>query len=66
VDIVALKEVGCGVAASISAFGVKYRTRADLRAIVSVKIRELGGIDDAARRVVGDHVMSLFGYGGGM
>ena len=65
-DVVRLKEVASEMMSSIIAFGVKHRTRSELRSIVIARMRDLHELDDAARAFVGDHVMSLYGYGGGL
>jgi hypothetical protein len=66
VDVLDLKKFAVEMMESIAAFGVKYRTKSELRSIVVARMRDLHDLDDAARKVVGDHVMSLYGYGGGV
>jgi len=61
-----LKMVGREMMTSLMLFGVKFKTRSELRSVVVERLRFIEGHDCRAKRVIGDHVMSLFGYGGGL
>jgi hypothetical protein len=60
-----MKKVAGEVMGAIEAFGVKYKTRGELVQIVRARLI-LMDLEPAAKRLIGDHTLSLFGYGGGM
>ena len=66
-NTVELKKVGDQFFSEMLAFGVKYKSRAEVRSAIIARLRIAATeLDEKARRVIGDHVMALFGYGGGL
>jgi hypothetical protein len=65
-DAEELKQVGGEMMAAIIAFGIKHKSRSEIRSTIVDRLRGLDGYDSTAKRFIGDHVMALFGYGGGI
>jgi hypothetical protein len=61
VNEVALKKVGDELSEAIVAFGIKHRTRSELRTVVVERLRR-SGLKDSEKRVVVDHVLVTNGY----
>ena len=62
-----MKKVANDMMSSIESFKVKWKTRSELRSIVVGRMKQLPrDMDERSRRFVGDHVMALYGFGGGL
>jgi hypothetical protein len=63
-DCEALKQVGGDMSNAIAAFGIKHRSRSELRTVVVERLRKVDLSEDEKRFVV-DHVLVTNGYVGG-
>ena len=64
-DFESLKKVGGDMMETIAAFGIKHRSRSELRTFIVEKLRWMD-LNTDEKRFVGDYVMALHGYGGGL